>query len=107
MTDRLSVYKMLFDYDKKYTVNSQAPDVPELAHKGIFQLSLLCLNCYVKTMKNYTLYGVYISLNFGFRLNRPAFNDTKHILVNQKLFKEKKKFFLGSNFINLSDNLIK
>ena len=27
--------------------------------------------------KNYTLYGVYIFPNFGFRLNRFAFNDTK------------------------------
>jgi len=29
--------------------------------------------------KSYTLYGVYIFLNFGFRLNRLAFNDTKNI----------------------------
>ena len=27
--------------------------------------------------KNYTLYGVYIFINFGFRLNGLAFNDTK------------------------------
>ena len=27
--------------------------------------------------KNYTLYGVYISLNFGFCHSRLAFNDTK------------------------------
>ena len=27
--------------------------------------------------KNYTLYGVYTSLNFRFRLNRLAFKDTK------------------------------
>ena len=32
-------------------LNSQAPDVPELAHKGILQLSRLSVNCYVKTMK--------------------------------------------------------
>ena len=91
--------------------NSQAPDVPELAHEGIFQLSRLSVNCYVKTVKNYplylnltdfkkiisapqdhfeshnnfmkffsknyTLYGVYMFSNFGFRLNRLAFNDTK------------------------------
>ena len=33
-------------------VNSQAPDVPELAHQGVFQLSRLSINCYVKTTKN-------------------------------------------------------
>ena len=27
--------------------------------------------------KNFTLYCVYILINFGFRLNRVAFNDTK------------------------------
>ena len=37
-------------------VNSQAPDVPELAHQGIFQLSRLSVNCCVKTMKKYPLY---------------------------------------------------
>ena len=92
-------------------VNSQAPDVPELAHQGVFQLSRLSINCYVKTTKkcslylsrtdflkilsvpqdhcgshnnflkifskNYTLYGVYIFLNFGICLNPLAFNDTK------------------------------
>ena len=92
-------------------VNSQAPDVPELAHPGIFQLSRLSVNCYVKTVKkyplhlnradfmkilslpqdhygshnnflkifskNYTLYGVYIFLNFGIRLNHLSFYDTK------------------------------
>ena len=34
-------------------INSQAPDVPELAHQGIFQLSRLSVSCYVKTMKKY------------------------------------------------------
>ena len=109
------------------TFNSKAPDVPELAHQGIFQLSRVSVNCYVKTMKkyplplnladflkilsssqdhcwshnnfiekfskNYTLYGVNISLNFGFRLNRFAFNDTK-------------THFLSPNFMNLSQNLV-
>ena len=32
--------------------NSQAPNVPELAHQGIFQLSRLSVN-YVKIMKKY------------------------------------------------------
>ena len=32
-------------------VHSQAPDVPDLAHQGIFQLSRLSVNCYVKTVK--------------------------------------------------------
>ena len=99
-------------------LNSQAPDVPELAHQGIFQLSRLSINCYVKTTKkcslylsrtdflkilsvpqdhcgshnnlmkffskNYTLYGVYIFSNFGFRLNRLAFNDTKiHFYISE------------------------
>ena len=29
-------------------LNSKAPDVPELAHQGIFQLSRLSVNCCVK-----------------------------------------------------------
>ena len=34
--------------------------------------------------KNYTLYGVYISLNFGFRLYRLTFNDTKtHFYISE------------------------
>ena len=34
--------------------------------------------------KNYTLNGVYISLNFGFRLNRLMFNDTKtHFYISE------------------------
>ena len=37
-------------------VHSQAPDVPELAHQGIFQLSRLSVNCYVKKMKKYPLH---------------------------------------------------
>ena len=37
-------------------VNSQALDVPELAHSGIFQLSRLSVNCYIKTVKKYPLY---------------------------------------------------
>ena len=92
--------------------------MPELAHQGIFQLSRLSVNCYVKTVKkcslylsrtdflkmlsvpqdhcgshnnfmkffskNYTLYGVYIFSNFGFRLNRLALNDTKtHFYISE------------------------
>ena len=37
-------------------VNSQAPDVPELAHQDIFQLLRLSVNCYVKTVKKYSLH---------------------------------------------------
>ena len=37
-------------------VHSQAPDVPELAHQGIFQLSRLSVNCYVITVKKYPLH---------------------------------------------------
>ena len=37
-------------------VNSQAPDVPELAHQGIFPLSRLNVNCFVETVKKYSLY---------------------------------------------------
>ena len=37
-------------------LKSQAPAVPELAHRGIFQFSRLSLNCYVKTGKNITLF---------------------------------------------------
>ena len=40
----------------KNHINSQAPDVPELANHGIFQLSRLGVNCYVKTMKKYPLH---------------------------------------------------
>ena len=38
------------------SLNSQAPDVPELAHQGIFQFSQLSVNCYVETVKKYSLY---------------------------------------------------
>ena len=34
-------------------INSQAPDVPELAHRGIFRLSRLSVNSYHKTAKKY------------------------------------------------------
>ena len=37
-------------------INSLAPDVQKLAHKGIFQLSRLSVKCYVKTMKKYPLH---------------------------------------------------
>ena len=92
--------------------------MPELAHPGIFQLSQLSVNCYVKTVKNYplpfnradfmkimsvpqdhygrhnnfleifsinyTLYGVYIFLNFDIRLDRLTFYDTKtHLYVSE------------------------
>ena len=33
--------------------NSQAPDVPELAHRGIFRLSRLSVNSYLQTVKKY------------------------------------------------------
>ena len=46
------MYRKLF----RRRVNSQAPDVPELAHQGIFQLSRLSANWYVKTMKKYPLH---------------------------------------------------
>ena len=75
------------------SVNSQAPDVPELAHQGIFQLSQLSVLCqigeeisrlfkrcrfYEKNFsKNYTLYGVEICFNFGLRLNRLSLKDKK------------------------------
>ena len=36
--------------------NSQAPDVPELAHQGIFHFSRLSVNCFVKTAKKYSPY---------------------------------------------------
>ena len=52
-----------FEVSQRKTIfNSQAPDVLELAHQGIFQLSRLSVNCYVKTMKKYPL-----------RLNRKNF----------------------------------
>ena len=35
--------------------------------------------------KNYTLYGVYILPNFGFRLTRLAFNDTKTLFFISKV----------------------
>ena len=44
---------MIFPFDP---FNSQAPDVPELAHQGIFQFSQLSVNCYVETVKKYSLY---------------------------------------------------
>ena len=96
---------------RSFFFNSQAPDVPELAHHGIFQLSRLSVNCFVKTVKeyslhlkradfmkilslqqdhcgsqnnflkifskNYTLYGIYIFLNFGIRLSNLSFYGTK------------------------------
>ena len=57
--------------------------------------------------KNYTLYGVYIFLNFGFLLNRLAFNDTKTLFIYQKLSKDKNNYFIGSNFKNLSEDSVK
>ena len=50
---RIQTWKSLFKKLMfKNWLNSQAPDVPELTHQGIFQLSRLSVNCYVKTMKN-------------------------------------------------------
>ena len=40
----------------KNQINSLAPDVPELAHQGIFQLLRLSVDRYVKTMKKYPLH---------------------------------------------------
>ena len=40
----------------KLHFNSQAPDVPELAHQGILQLSRLSVNCHVETMKKFPLH---------------------------------------------------
>ena len=37
----------------RFAFNSQAPDVPELAHRGIFRLSRLSVNSYHKTAKKY------------------------------------------------------
>ena len=45
-----------FTERKVNSINSQAPDVPELAHPGIFQLSRLSKSCYVKTVKKYPLH---------------------------------------------------
>ena len=83
--------------------------MPELAHQGIFQLQQdHCGWHNYLFSKNYTLYGVYISLNFGFRLNRLAFNDAKTLFfIYQKLFKDKKNYLLGSNFKNLKENPVK
>ena len=107
-------------------INSQAPDVPELAHQGIFQLSQLSVNCYVNTTKkcslnlsrkdffiilsvpqdhcgshnnllkffsNFTFYGVYISINFDFRLNRLAFTDTNFFQGYKQLLAKKDIYF--------------
>ena len=109
-------------------INSQAPDVLELAHQVIFLSSRLSVNCFVKTgkkyslylnrtdlmrvlsvpqdhcgthnnfmkifSKNYTVYGVYIFPNFGFRLNRLAFHDTKtHFYISKVVLRLKRITF--------------
>ena len=44
--------------------------------------------------KNYTLYGVYIFSNFGFRLNHLTLNDTKtHFYISEVVQSEKELFF--------------
>ena len=47
----------------KSNLNSQAPDVPELAHQDIFQLSRLTVNSYLNTVKkispSFKSYGFY------------------------------------------------
>ena len=44
--------------------------------------------------KNYTLYGVYIFPNFGFRLNRLAFHDTKtHFYISKVVLRLKRFTF--------------
>ena len=127
-------------------LNSQAPDVPELAHQGIFHLSRLSVNCYVKTVKkwslylsltdflkllsepqdqcgshnnfmkflpkNYTLYHKDFMVFTYFQILAfvsivSRLTTQKHIFICQKLFKVKKNYFLGSNFINLSEKLVK
>ena len=52
--------------------------------------------------KNFTLYGVYISIYFGFRLNRQVrFRTKKNKFIDiRNCSKIKKNYFLGSNFIN-------
>ena len=60
-------------------INSQAPDVTELAHQGFFQRSRLSVNCYVKTVKKYSLY-----------LNRA---DFMKILSHHKIIVEVKIIF--------------
>ena len=48
---RLSIlYAATFEFA---SFNSQAPDVPELAHRGIFRLSRLSVNSYLQTVKKY------------------------------------------------------
>ena len=42
--------------ERRQLINSQAPDVPEMAHLGIVQLSRLSVNCFFKTEKKYPLY---------------------------------------------------
>ena len=110
--------------------------MPELADHGIFQLTWLHVNCYVKMMKkyplrlnlmdfmkilsvpqdycgihnnfrkifliNYTLQGLYIVTFVSIVLR---LKTRKYILIYQMLFKVQKNYFLGSNFINLSENL--
>ena len=94
--------KSSFQHDEKFApahyfnqpknfINSQAPDVPELAHQGIFQLSRLSVNCYVKTVKKCSLY--LSRTDFLKILSVPQDHCGSH--------KVKKNYFLGSNFIIL------
>ena len=46
---RLSIFFLIFLY-------SQAPDLSELSHQNIFQLSRLSMNCFVKTVKHMGFY---------------------------------------------------
>ena len=46
---RLSIFFLIFLY-------SQAPDLSELSHQNIFQLSRLSINCFVKTVKHMGFY---------------------------------------------------
>ena len=58
--------------------------------------------------KNYTLYCVYIFPNFGIRLTRLALNGTKTLFyISKGVLRLKKDYIVGSNFINLSENLVK
>ena len=51
-----SLNKNLISLDKDKSLNSHAPDKPDLAHQAFFQLSRLSVNSKVKTMKKYPLH---------------------------------------------------
>ena len=53
-----------------YQFKSQAPDVPELAYLGIFQLSRLSVNCFSVCVRSGTI-GAWVTWRLG-RLGVPA-----------------------------------